>query len=288
MFEEKIKTPEITGRLKQNNSHSPLPVGEGLGVRGNRTNNPQNAHRRCALRVEIISISRAGLRPALFLFCLIQSTPMFQNYTQWHTLISTAVIVIILSSCSFLRQDAPHITQEEPPTTQTDNSEDVDSSQGIVKVFLVRYQCNDGSCGERIMGRTGKSWGGHCYDSLVPIDRHVPQVRPHMREALEALFSLPVHHQKDGDPTPCFDSEDCYEGNGLYNALYRSVLSIETIELNNGHANVRLSGEAVTGGVCDTPRYLDQIYETILQFPDVNDASVWFNDIPIEQAFSER
>jgi len=108
-----------------------------------------------------------------------------------------------------------------------------------------------------------------------------------VRDALQELLFLPIL-QKDGDPTPCFGNTDCYEGTGLYNALYQSHLTIDTLEITNGHVDVHLSGEVVTGGVCDSPRFISQVRETILQFSDINSASVWINDIPMEKGFSEK
>jgi len=163
---------------------------------------------------------------------------------------------------------------------ETEDENITGGSLGTVPVFLVSIEGGQHEGSRRVEGST-------CFDSLVPVNRSVSKTTPHVRDALQELLFLPIL-QKDGDPTPCFGNTDCYEGTGLYNALYQSHLTIDTLEITNGHVDVHLSGEVVTGGVCDSPRFISQVRETILQFSDINSASVWINDIPMEKGFSEK
>jgi hypothetical protein len=42
------------------------------------------------------------------------------------------------------------------------------------------------------------------------------------------------------------------------------------------------------GGTCDSPRFEAQIEQTALQFPTVTDVAVFINDVPMEDALSQK
>lgn len=119
-------------------------------------------------------------------------------------------------------------------------------------------------------GASGKKIG--CGDSLVAVNVQIQPTLGVLRAALNELFAL--RGQKD------------YAGSGLYNALYQSNLSIESLNIINREAIMRLKGSLVLGGVCDAPRVKAQLEQSALQFSSVDKASVFINGLPLEQLLS--
>ncbi|MBI1297732.1 LysM peptidoglycan-binding domain-containing protein [bacterium] len=109
-------------------------------------------------------------------------------------------------------------------------------------------------------GRTGMQIG--CGDSVVPVEIEIEPTVGIIRSALQELLSL--------------DSR-MYNGFGLYNALYRSDLSIEEMSLTDGAASVSLVGDVSLGGVCDGPRFKAQLRQTVLQFFNVDEVTILIN-----------
>lgn len=119
-------------------------------------------------------------------------------------------------------------------------------------------------------GASGKKIG--CGDSLIAIKVQIQPTLEVLRAALNELFAL--RGQKD------------YAGSGLYNALYRSNLSIESLEIVNREAIIRLKGSLVLDGACDNPRVKAQLEQSALQFSSVDKASVFINGVPLDQLLS--
>jgi hypothetical protein len=121
-------------------------------------------------------------------------------------------------------------------------------------IFLVALDDN---------GQSGMPIG--CGDSLIPVQVQVESadsVEGQITAALEKLFSI---------------DDQFYGESGLYNALYQSDLSVSSVDVSNGHADVDLSGSLQVGGVCDEPRVEGQIRQTILQFDGIDSATVTLN-----------
>jgi len=79
-----------------------------------------------------------------------------------------------------------------------------------------------------------------------------------------------------------------YGESGLYNSLYQSNLSIDSLNLQNGVATIRLSGTISLGGVCDTPRFQAQLEQTVLQFSTIKQANIFINDQPLAKVLSSK
>jgi hypothetical protein len=92
-----------------------------------------------------------------------------------------------------------------------------------------------------------------------------------LKAALNALLSI---------------KDQFYGQSGLYNALYRSNLQLESASINNGIASVYLLGALSMGGECDTPRVQAQLEQTILQFPSVTKAAIFVNGSPLAEVLS--
>lgn len=121
-------------------------------------------------------------------------------------------------------------------------------------------------------GASGRKIG--CGDSLIAIKVQIQPTLEVLRAALNELLAL--RGQKD------------YAGSGLYNALYQSNLSIESLNIVNREAIIRLKGSLVLGGVCDNPRVKAQLEESALQFSTVDKASVFINGVPLDKLLSSQ
>lgn len=120
-------------------------------------------------------------------------------------------------------------------------------------------------------GASGEKVG--CNDSLVPVTIEVPRTQGVLRAALSKLLAL---KKKD------------YGESGLYNALYQSDLSIQSLAVTDGEAVIRLSGQLASGGVCDDPRIIGQIEATARQFSTVDRVSVYINGKAIRELLSGK
>jgi hypothetical protein len=84
---------------------------------------------------------------------------------------------------------------------------------------------------------------------------------------------------------------DDYDGEaGYYNVFENSTnLLAKSVEVDNdGLARVELSGDLVTGGVCDTPRVTAQIDDTIRQIEGVKDVEIYINGENVSDFLSEK
>jgi hypothetical protein len=108
-----------------------------------------------------------------------------------------------------------------------------------------------------------------CQDSLIPVKRPVSatdDTATRVKFALQALFVL----------------DDQWHGeSGLYNALYQSNVTVDSVTMAGGTAIVALSGSILYGGVCDEPRVSEQIRQTVLHTPGVTGAVITFNGNPL-------
>jgi len=120
-------------------------------------------------------------------------------------------------------------------------------------------------------GESGKEIG--CNDSVIPVEIPIePTIAP-LTAGLEALLAI--------------DSRN-YGQSGLYNALYRSDLTVESVDIRDSEAVIRLSGTFEIGGTCDAPRVRAQLEETALQFSTVDSVSIFINGDPLETYLSRR
>lgn len=144
-------------------------------------------------------------------------------------------------------------TNATPPTQPT-------STTLRIKLYFVALGDN---------GTSGKQIG--CGDSLIPVLWDIPHTASPLTDTLNALFSVKSQY---------------YGQSGLYNSLYQSALTVEGISAHDGNFRVNLIGQTRLGGVCDSPRFVAQIKETILQFATVKSADVYVNGIALEALLS--
>lgn len=175
------------------------------------------------------------------------------------------VVIILSLGCNFLEQSvstpAPLDQQPASPTPRIVETEpDEAISDQTVTIFLVAIGDN---------GKSGKKIG--CDDSLIPVEVTIRSELKSPWNALSALLNL---------------DETYYGESGLYNALYQSDLEIQSYETHEGKVKVYLEGELMLGGVCDNPRVEEQIFTTILQHGQIQEAEVYINGELLQEVLS--
>lgn len=193
-------------------------------------------------------------------------------------LVYSFVVVFLFTGCNMPRstaqtptegtlQDQPtlHVAEASPTPLsgpKQANQPTPTSSIHSIKLFFVAVGDN---------GVSGKKIG--CDDSLVPVDVEIVPTYAVLSSAFDQLLK---------------SKDQFYKESGLYNALYQSDLSIDTINLNNGEAVIRLSGKVVLGGVCDIPRVEAQLVETARQFTTVENVTIYLNNQILKDALSQK
>ncbi len=131
-----------------------------------------------------------------------------------------------------------------------------------VKIFLV-------AIGDK--GAAGQQIG--CGDSLVAVEREANPSGSPEQVALTDLLSIRTQF---------------YGQSGLYNALYQSDLSVQSLSTANGILTVNLTGRLQLGGVCDDPRVEAQLTATASQFSSADTVRIFINGVPLKDALSEK
>lgn len=73
---------------------------------------------------------------------------------------------------------------------------------------------------------------------------------------------------------------------GYYNSLDQANLTVNSLSINNGVAEVYLNGTLNLGGECDNPRVKAQLEKTLLQFPTIHSVDIYINSTPLDQFLS--
>lgn len=155
------------------------------------------------------------------------------------------------------------VSQSPSPSISPSAAQNPSPSQGQavinqVKIGLISLD-NGGSVG--------------CGDSVVLVERTVASTNAPLKAAVQDLLAQKSQY---------------YGQSGLYNALYQSNLSVQTVSLQNGIATIKLTGTLQLGGVCDSPRVQAQLEQTALQFSSVTRADVFINGKPLKDALSQK
>lgn len=74
---------------------------------------------------------------------------------------------------------------------------------------------------------------------------------------------------------------------GLYNALYQSDLELQSAEIADREATIRLTGRLRLGGVCDEPRVKAQLEQTARQFATVDRVSIYVDGVPLDELLGD-
>lgn len=167
--------------------------------------------------------------------------------------------VLLLSACG---------TQTTPASTQTWAVETGNVSQTNsgatqltgTKVFLVNTDPS-ATGGDMI-------W---CGDHMVSLDYDMSASQDPVYDTLAELLTI--------DPND-------YAASGYYNSLENAQLTVNSLSINNGVAEVYLNGTLSLGGECDNPRVIEQLQRTLLQFPNITSADIYINSTPLQQFLS--
>src|SRR3989344_5604869 len=126
---------------------------------------------------------------------------------------SAVVFLLILLTAVFFLGLSYLLLTKEP----SNKISDLDTEKQKIKVYLIVL--NGGAT-------SGKEVG--CGDSIVSLERDIPQTKAVLRASLEELLSL---------------KEKTYEDGSLYNALAGSKLRLDTVSIDEkGLVTVELSG----------------------------------------------
>jgi spore germination protein GerM len=136
-------------------------------------------------------------------------------------------------------------------------NQNTNSTAGPVQIYVVAI--DDGGKQGRLIG---------CNDSLVNLAQHVTDATS-LTLALESLFA--------------YRSTE----NASYTALNNAQIVVGEAKVENSVATVRLSGAYELDGTCDGPRFVEQITQTVIDFPDVETATITLNDKPLAEVASQ-
>lgn len=174
-------------------------------------------------------------------------------------LITAGIIIVIWSGQKKTTTHNTTVTNINGTTKPTSTTADL---------FLVAVDDN---------GQTGTKIG--CGDSLVPVKDIVTipgkatdqQVADSITTVLTQLFAM---HDLN------------YGQSGLYNALYRSNLTVDRVTYTSAAVEVALSGTLELGGECDNPRAEAEISHTITQFTNSIVPTITLNGQSLASALS--
>lgn len=139
---------------------------------------------------------------------------------------------------------------------------DISTEKQKIKVYLIVIDGN---------GAGGKSIG--CGDSIVSLEREIPQTKAVLRASLDELLSL---------------KEKTYQEGILYNALAGSKLRLDTVSIDEkGLVKIELSGTYRFTGVCEDARFIAQIEETARQFPMVKEVEIFLNGRNLDNLYKD-
>ncbi len=164
--------------------------------------------------------------------------------------------LLLLTACAAQNNTPPLVetwsvdtgtVQEEPVTQLT-----------WTKVFLIDLE--NSMSGSEILG---------CGDGLAFLEYDMSASQDPVYDTLAELLTL--------DPN---------NYSGYYSALDNAQLTVNSLSINNGVAEVYLNGTLSLGGVCDNPRVKAQLEETLLQFPNITSVDIYINSTPLDDFLS--
>lgn len=170
------------------------------------------------------------------------------------------IVIYLQKPSSIQTQDSASNEVTGSPLNSTISPHTNNIQEQTVSIYFIALEDN---------GKSGKKIG--CNDSLIPVKRTVSGTN-----VLQAALTELLHY-----------NQQYFGESGLYNALYQSRLQVEDIQIEDAVATVKFIGEVSVGGVCDVPRFEEQIKSTILQFPMISQTEVFINNRPLKDFFSQ-
>lgn len=155
-------------------------------------------------------------------------------------LIGFLVIALALTACK--RGD-----------TGTADSGESESQQ--IQIYLVALEGTEAE---------GKSIG--CGDTLVSVERMIETTDGTLPESIKGAL------------TELFDvTGRDLSTLGLYSALNGQDVQVDSVRIENKRAIVNIIGQPALGGVCDAPRFYEQIEATVAQFAPLEGYTILLN-----------
>lgn len=110
-----------------------------------------------------------------------------------------------------------------------------------------------------------------CGDSLVPMRNYDSEQYRNVEEGLvmEAIRELLAFSNKN--------LENELNKISFYTAAYQPNLKVEEVLFDDNVVDVFLSGNLTFGGVCDVPRFEEQLEATAIQFEGIDSARFYLN-----------
>lgn len=113
-----------------------------------------------------------------------------------------------------------------------------------------------------------------CNDSAVPVTVMLPAEEPPLEGALRVLLGLP---------------HETLAGTNLLNPLGLSRLRVESTRVEDGRAEIRLSGALrLTSWPCNSEWIRAQLEQTALQFQDIREVEFRIDDRPLSEWLERR
>lgn len=151
--------------------------------------------------------------------------------------------VLLLSGLLLTACGAEPKTDGEDPSKSPVKEDSGTEDSGLQSTLEIAYIALDDN------GASGPLVG--CGDSEILTEKAVDgelSMKERIQKALEILFA---------------NKEQFLGESGLYNALYQSTLTVDSITIQDGEVTVELSGDSMSGGECDDPRMVQQIRGTV-------------------------
>lgn len=174
-----------------------------------------------------------------------------------------AALLLGLASCSSraevsydgLIDDLAQTPNAAPPAESATGDAPGDSPQNMLATSRIAVILYEGA------GSAGREVG--CGDAVVWIERPAEVGDSQLERALRTLLATPASVAADGTT--------------YANALGETSLLLESATIENGVATIRLAGNLMLGGVCDSPRVEAQLAYTIHQFPEITSHVIELN-----------
>lgn len=180
------------------------------------------------------------------------------------------IIVIFTNQIGVLRGDESNEKDAAPgiklsftptPTPSASSKNSSQPSEQTIKAYLIDIDANAPE--SELIG---------CGDKIAAITQNRTTVTP-LEDAINLLLSI---------------NDEFYADTGLYNALWKSDLSLTSAEVENGVAQIALNGQLRLAGACDEPRVKEQLAATVTQFDTINTANITLNGQPLDDALSTK
>jgi len=188
-----------------------------------------------------------------------------QNNKSGGTVGIVIIVLVILAGGIYLFVSKAKVS----PTPNTGTVPEVNTTSGNlvskIKIPLLVDQ------GDAAYENQGKPAG--C-DRVIMVEKAITPTSAPLTSAMNELFKRKDIWPPTGTPGNFITSQ--------------TNLNFQKATIENGVANIYLTGSYTLSGVCDDPRLKTVLEETALQFPTVRSVKFYLNDKEVSLIFSEK